>query len=129
MNGRSTSASAGFGWVSVSGRSRVPSPPTSTRARISSSAPHGGRGPATDPLVGEARGLEPPRIEEVAPVHDQRVRHPPGELLPVELGELGPFGDQDRRIGALERVDGRLSDLDLRQQLACSIPGDRVVRD
>ena len=119
MNGRSTSASAGFGSVSVNGRSRVPSPPTSTTACITAS-----RCPRT---CSRRRGGG--RVEEVPAVHDQRVRHPAGELLPIELAELRPLGDQDRRVGGVERLGGGSAQLDARQQLLGGALGNRVVGD
>ena len=70
-----------------------------------------------DALVGVAGGAQARGIEEVTSVHDQRVRHPAGQLLPIELGELRPLGDQDRRVGALERRGGGVAQLDARQQL------------
>ena len=69
------------------------------------------------------------RVEEVAAVDDQRPRHPLRHLGPVELGELAPLGDQDRGVGALERLQRRAGHLDRAEQFAGALAGDRVVGD
>src|SRR5436190_8652914 len=126
MNGRPPSGTISLGIVEVSGRSRVPSPP----ARISACTPAPpGSSPASapDPLVDEAGPPDPLRVDEVTSVDDQRAGHPLAQLEPVELGELGPFGDHDHGIGALGRLERRASELDPRHQLARLILGDRVI--
>ena len=57
---------------------------------------------AAHSLVLEACASEQSRVEEVATVDQQRSRHPLGGGGPVELGELGPLGDQDRSVGAIK---------------------------
>src|SRR5689334_23705400 len=96
-NGRPASGMTGFGTVNVSGRSRVPSPPASTRACISRSAPHA--------FVVEARGDHRLAVEVVAAVDEQRGLH--GVLYivrPVEVLELWPLGHEHGAVGALERL-------------------------
>src|SRR5919204_5426195 len=66
-NGRPASGITGFGTVWVSGRRRVPSPPASTSACISSAA---------DALVREAGPHQLVAVEEVAAVDYQRLLHP-----------------------------------------------------
>src|SRR5919201_4965091 len=66
-NGRPASGITGLGTVWVSGRRRVPSPPASTRACISSAA---------DALVREAGPHQLVAVEEVAAVDYQRLLHP-----------------------------------------------------
>ena len=45
----------------------------------------------------------------------------------VELGELGPLGDDHRGVGAGKHVDRRLAHLRARDQLARTVLRDRVV--
>ena len=68
-------------------------------------------GPA-DALVLEAGAPGAGWVEEVAAVDQQRPRHPLRGGGPVELGELGPLGDQHRRVGAVERLQRRVAELD-----------------
>src|SRR2546421_12250316 len=115
-NGRSTSGTTGLGTVDVSGRSRVPSPPTRITACIRApSHRQGDLARATDPLVVQAGGADRLRVQGVAAVDDQ----PPGHRLahrgPVEVPELLPLGDQHDRVGvadAVERVAGELHAVD-----------------
>src|SRR5215211_4379023 len=105
--GRPASGITGFGVVYVSGRSRVPSPPASTRACIRDPPP----GSPPDPLVGETSGHERLAVQEVAAVHYQRHAHPALHVTsPVELPELRPLGDEHHGVGALHRVERRLAD-------------------
>src|ERR1700726_3982025 len=107
MKGRSTSGTTGFGTVEVSGRSRVPSPPARITACIRALLPGSGharcpplparRSPPAYPLVDEARGADAVGVERVAPVDDQVTAHPPRDLVPLELHELLPLGDEDGR--------------------------------
>src|SRR5919199_5971120 len=93
-NDRPASGMTGFGTESVSGRSRVPSPPARTSAR-KSGGPRDGLGPAraTDPLERVAERAEQLGVQEVAPVDHERPRHPLLDLAaPVELAELRPLG-------------------------------------
>ena len=60
MNGRSTSGTTGLGTVEVSGRSRVPSPPTRITACISASP--------SDALVYKPGGAHRVGVKRVAPV-------------------------------------------------------------
>src|SRR6266542_6734434 len=117
MNGRSTSGIAGFGCVSVSGRRRVPSPPTRTSACISPALASGVDAVAADALVGEACCAQGGWIEEVPTVDDERVRHRPRDLSPVEVPELLPFGDEDRGVSPAQGRLRRVAQLDRRQEL------------
>src|SRR5215472_8655615 len=107
MNGRSTSGTTGLGTVEVSGRSRVPSPPTRITACIVSSPP--------DALVGEARGAYGVRVQRVAPIDHDPASHPLRDQPPVELQELRPLGDQDYGVsvaGSLQRRRGEVDAAD-----------------
>src|SRR5205823_7202150 len=115
--GRPASGITGFGTESVSGRSRVPSPPARTSACKSARLRHRLLRPAgevarpPDALEREAGRAEQLHVEEVAAVDDQRARHPLLDLTPpVELAELRPLGDEDGGVGAGERVERRLAD-------------------
>src|SRR5579884_265157 len=124
MNGWETSETTGFGTVEVNGRSRVPSPPT----RISACTPNApGPAPAesaADPLVDEARGLRLRTVDEVAAVdQDPAARHL-GHPRPVEVGELGPLGDDDEGVGPFGRLERRVGELDAVHQLARLLLGD-----
>src|SRR5918994_4534629 len=100
--GRPASGITGFGVVRVSGLSRVPSPPASTRACMPL---------PPDPLVGESGLHERLAIEEVAAVHHQRHAHAALDLAgPVELAELGPLGHEHHGVGAIDRVEGGFGD-------------------
>jgi hypothetical protein len=57
-----------------------------------------------DPLVVQARGGGGGRVDEVAPVHEQRPRHERCGGRPVQAPELRPLRDQHRRVGAVEGV-------------------------
>src|SRR5215208_7810837 len=96
MNGRSTSGTTGLGTVVVSGRRRVPSPPARISACIASGSSRdmppisggmlregplmasvlrgwcAGRRRPPDALVAQPGGDDRLRIEEVAPVDDER---------------------------------------------------------
>src|SRR6266480_6624218 len=111
--GRPASGITGFGTESVSGRSRVPSPPARTSA-CNSARPRDGLlrpaetlGRAADALDGEARRGQKLRVEEVASVDDDRPAHALLDLGPVELAELRPPRNEHRRVGAAERVERR----------------------
>src|SRR5262249_6499213 len=80
-----------------------------------------------DPLVREPRAAHRLGVEEVAAVDHQRVRHPALDRGPVELGELGPLGDEDGGVDAIERVDGGVAELNAREELARDALGDGVV--
>ncbi len=101
-NGRFAIGSIGLGRVSVSGRRRVPAPPTRTTAITSGDVGvDRGRGrrrdrrPA-DRLVGEPGRARLRRVEQVAPVDDRAAfasrRAPRGEAT----GGLAPLGDDAR---------------------------------
>src|SRR5215207_3724685 len=93
--GRPASGITGFGVVRVSGLSRVPSPPASTRACMPLPA---------DPLVGESGVHESFAVEEVAAIDHQRHAHAALDLAgPVELSELGPLGHEHHGVGAVDR--------------------------
>src|SRR5450759_3639535 len=81
MNGLSTSGTTGLGTVEVSGRRRVPCPPTRITACMGS--------PPSDPLVVQARRAHRLRIQGVAAVDQQIALHRLGDELPIELDELG----------------------------------------
>ena len=109
---------------SVSGRSRVPRPPTRiTAGRLTARAD---LGRAADAVVGEAGRTQLGRVEHVPAVDQQRIPHAPGRLAPVELGELGPLGHEHGRVGAVERLQRVGADRRLRQRR--DAVGDRVPR-
>ena len=91
--------SAGFGTDSVSGRSRVPSPPTRTIACIASVGAVGEAAldGAADALVGEAGRAERPGSRKLRPSTSSGRAIRSAAAGPVEVGELGPLGDQHRR--------------------------------
>ena len=60
----------------------------------------------TDALVLQAGRRGDGGVDEVAPVDEQRALHDGGGGGPVEARELRPLGDQDGRVGALERLAG-----------------------
>ena len=131
MNGRPANGITGFGVVSVSGRSRVPSPPARTSA-CTRQASTADRRPA-DALVGEAGCAQRLVVEEVPPVHDERVAH---QVLhrprPVELAELRPLGDEHGGVGARRAPPRRYLAMRSRRR-ACSSavrarPGRRRAR-
>src|SRR5512146_1544776 len=93
MNGRLTSGTTGLGIVDVSGRSRVPSPPTRMSACTE-------RLPA-DALVDEPGVARDRRIDEVAAVDQNLAGHPAGDLTPLEVAELRPLGHEHDRIDAV----------------------------
>src|SRR5205807_7010340 len=99
MKGRSHSGTTGLGIVEVNGRSRVPSPPARTRAC---------KLPA-DSLVGEPGRPDGVRVDAVASVDDDLPRHPLRRGPPIELPELGPFGDDDAGVRLIEGVERRAS--------------------
>src|SRR5919202_4831520 len=114
MNGRSTSGTTGLGTVDVSGRRRVPSPPTRITACTgwSSQGGQGCQGPAPDALVEEPGGADAGGVERVAPVHDEPAAHRARDLAPVEVAELLPLGDEHDRVGVLERPERPAGELD-----------------
>ncbi len=67
---------------------------------------------APDAFVGETERAHLVGIQQVAPVHDHRASHALGRRGPVELAQLGPFGDDHRSVCAVERIECRLRDLD-----------------
>src|ERR1700730_16917271 len=100
MKGRSTSWTTGLGTVEVSGRSRVPSPPT----RISACMTRTPAGPrfwlcktlptnrlanssSSNALIDKAGLADRGAVDEVAPVHEQVPGHPLAHAAPVQLGE------------------------------------------
>src|ERR687897_1235239 len=118
-NGWPARGITGLGVVSVSGLSRVPSPPASTRACI--------RLPA-DPLVCEAAGHELLAVEEVAPVHDERDAHALLHLAgPVELAELGPLRDEHHGVRPVHGLERRPGDPGAREHVLRLLARDRVV--
>jgi len=68
MNGLSTSRTTGLGTDEVSGRRRVPCPPTRITAWMGS--------PPSDALVDQARSANSLRIKGVAPIDDHVAEHP-----------------------------------------------------
>src|SRR5919197_1268513 len=102
--GRPASGMTGLGTVSVSGRSRVPSPPARTNACISCSAPHA--------LVRETCRGERLAVEVVASVDDERRLHDVLYIVrPVEFLELCPFGHEHCAVRPVERLERRVADL------------------
>src|SRR5436305_387079 len=120
--GRPASGITGLGTVCVSGRRRVPSPPASTKACMPASAP--------DALVGEAGGGQRVAVEEVAAVHQQGLLHQLLHVvLPVELRELGPLGDEHGAVGSVERLPRRATDANARaEHVGSSISRYGIVR-
>src|SRR4051795_10363484 len=98
-NGRSTSGTTGLGTVEVSGRSRVPSPPT----RITACTRAPSRRPPYAP-VGQPGGGDRGRVQRVAPVDEQLPAHLPRHRAEVELLELVPLGHEDHGVGAVHRA-------------------------
>src|SRR3982750_3609563 len=99
MSGLSTSGTTVLGTDEVSGRNRVPSPPTRITACIA--VPHGASGcqrSAADALVREPRGAHGAGVQRVAPVEDDRPGHALGDGAPVEADELVPLGDEHDRV-------------------------------
>ena len=96
-----------MGVRSVSGRRRVPEPPT----RMTASGGAHGDG-----------------VEQVPSVDDQRGRHD-REQPAVEhrRRELGPLGDDHDRVGARRRFLGRGAELDLARQRAAGRVVDRRI--
>src|SRR3954470_14556067 len=90
--GRSTRGMTGLGWREVSGRRRVPSPPTRITACIS-------RSPSADALVRQPGGADRARIERVAAVDHELPAHRLGDRGPVEIAELVPLGHEHERVG------------------------------
>src|SRR6188472_3165117 len=99
MKGRSTSGTTGFGTVEVSGRSRVPSPPT--RITACTTAPPS----SPDPLVDEPRGAHRLRVERVAPVDDDVAGHRLGGGGPVERPERVPLRDEHDGVRVAHGVE------------------------
>ena len=125
---------AGLGIDEVSGRSRVPSPPTRTTARISAlarsaSARHAPPARAPDALVAQARGARGRRIERVAPVDQHVAPHRARDGGEVELAELVPLGHEHDGVGAGDRAERVVGELDAVHQVPRLVLGDRVVRD
>src|SRR5271167_1845237 len=87
MNGLSTSGTTGLGTVEVSGRRRLPSPPT----RITACTPS----PPSYALIHQTGRTDGVRVQGVAPVDHQITAHGLADELPVEVYELGPLGHQD----------------------------------
>src|SRR3954451_22239498 len=104
MKGRSTSGTTGLGTVEVSGRRRVPCPPTRITAWM--------RSPPPDALVHEPRGAHGAGVERVATVDHEVPAHARGDLAPVELEQLAPLGHEHGRVGALERGQRRVGEVD-----------------
>src|SRR5215207_5183215 len=121
MNGRSTSGTTGLGTGEVNGRRRVPSPPARIRACIS--------GPLAPPdaFVGEPGRGDRGAVERVASVDDEAAGHAGGGGVPVEFTELGPFGHEHDRVGAIERRERRVGEVDARHQPARLLLRDRVI--
>src|SRR4051794_28019369 len=123
-NGRPASGITGFGVVRVSGLSRVPSPPARTSACIVTWR----AGLAADALVGVAGAGQELAVEEVAPVHDERLGHALLDLaLPVQLAELGPLGHEHDGVGPVDRLARRAADARPAEHVRRALAGDRVV--
>src|SRR4051812_3411165 len=120
-NGRSTSGRTGFGTVTVSGRSRVPSPPTRITACIGASG-------LPDALVDQAGRADGLRVEGVAPVDEHVAGHRLGDLGEVDLLELVPLGDEHDRVGARDAAEGVVGEVEAGHHPPRLVLGDRVVR-
>src|SRR5437868_3481692 len=110
MNGRSTSGTTGLGTVEVSGRRRVPWPPTRITAWM--------RSPPADPLVVQAGGAHSLGVKRVAPVDHEVTAHRLGDLLPAELEELGPLRHEYDGVGVPHGVERGVGERDPVDQLA-----------
>src|SRR5919109_182760 len=118
-NGRPARGITGLGVVYVSGLSLVPSPPARTSACTCL--------PAYS-FVGEARRGQTVLVEEVPPVDDEGGSHPALDVpAPIELLELGPLGDQNHGVGAVERLDGAGADPGVSEDPARAVRGHRVI--
>ena len=62
------------------------------------------RGAAPIGIVGEAELAHLVRLVDVAAVEDHRLLHQRLHALEVRPAELVPLGDEQQRVGALERV-------------------------
>ena len=126
MNGRSTSGTTGLGTVEVSGRRRVPSPPTRiTRLHASAAA----RSPLVDRPA--PRQQPAPRTARRPARCDRRsraCRASPRRPRPVELEELGPLGDEHDRVGIVRAHPSRNRRSEPADQLARLLLGDRIIR-
>src|ERR1039458_468705 len=119
MNGRSTSGTTGLGTVDVSGRRRLPSPPTRIAAWMPS--------PPSYALIDQARRTHGVRVQRLAPVDHQIAAHGGGDQLPVEIHELGPLGHQDYGVGVGDGREGRVSERDPPDELASLLLGHGVM--
>ena len=132
MNGRSTRVTTGLGSVEVSGRRRVPSPPTritrlhhwpSSRRRRRRASARRGRRPRRQAGRADRRG-----VQRVAAVDRRRARHRPGHRGPVELAELLPLGDEHDGVGARRRTSSASSANSTPLHAACAPPPRRPGR-
>src|SRR5262245_2888560 len=121
-NGRSTSGSTGLGTVTVSGRNRVPSPPT--RITACTAAPS----PLPDALVDQARGADRRGIERVAPVDEDIAGHRLGDLREVHGLELLPLGHEHDGVGVADAAERVVGEVEAGHKPPRFALGDRVVR-
>src|SRR5580704_7484960 len=109
MRGRPPTSTSAFGRPPAASPRRSALPPAKMIASISAALGDRRpvRGPA-DALVAEADGAGLGWIEEVAAVDDERRRHRVADLGRGESRELGPLGDDDGGVGALDGLGDRL---------------------
>src|SRR6476469_3167540 len=110
-NGRSTSVMTGLGCRDVSGRRRVPSPPTRMTACMALMAP-------ADALVDEPGRADGVGVERVAAVDEQVAVHLLRDRGEVQRLELVPLGDEHDRVGAVDDLERVGRELDAGDQLA-----------
>src|SRR6188472_1418434 len=122
MNGRSTSGTTGLGTVEVSGRRRVPSPPTRITACIDLASR------SSDALVDEPGRANRVGVERVAPVDDDVAGHRRGHRVPVERAEDLPLGHEHGGVRAAHGRDRIVGEGDPAHELARLRLGHRVVR-
>src|SRR3954468_655538 len=120
-NGRSTSGSTGLGTVTVSGRSRVPSPPTRITACTAAS-------PLADALVHQPGRADRGRVERVAPVDEHVAGHRAGDRGEVDAPELVPLGDEHDRVGVAHAAERVVGELEPGHEPPRLLLGDRGVR-
>ena len=82
---------------------------------------------APDALVHESCGAHGVGVERVAPVDEQVALHLARHRGEVELLELVPLGDQHDGVGAVDHVERAVGELDVGDELARLLLGDRVV--
>src|SRR4051812_15847874 len=120
--GGSTGGRTGWGTVRVSGRSRVPSPPTRiTACTAGASLP-------PDALVDQTRRAHGLRVQRVAAVDEHLAAHRVGDGAQVDALELVPLRDEHHGVGAADGAERVVGELEARHEPPRLVLGDRVVR-